>query len=133
MKSIRKHAAAAAAVVALGAGLAPLTSAVADEAPAGGPCAAQQVQLDRAQTTLAALTNRLATRTSVVREARADVRAADTARERRSARAALAVARSRKANVALARKAQVQRVAQAQVRLDACLADAPATPETPAA
>jgi hypothetical protein len=124
MTFIRKQTAAIAATIALGAGLAPLAGAAADEAPTTEPCAAQQQQVDRAKSTLAALTARLADKATDVREAQADLRAADTAREKRSAKADLAIAKTRKTRVALARKAQVQRVAKAQERLTDCLSAA---------
>lgn len=133
MKSIRKHAATVAAVVALGAGFAPLSSAVADEAPTAEPCAVQQTQVDRAEEMLARLQARLASRSADVREARVDLRTADTARERRSAKADLAVAKAKKVRSARVSKAQVQRVTKAQERLDLCLASIPETPADPTA
>ena len=63
-----------------------------------------------------------------VREAKGAVKAADTAKEKRSAKATLALAKEKKANVKKAKKAQVQRVAHAQARLDKCTAAHPAAP-----
>ncbi|WP_408895409.1 hypothetical protein ACJ5H2_10935 [Nocardioides sp. R1-1] len=126
--------AAAAAVLALGLTAAPLTSAVADEAPTtDGPCATQQAQLDKAEAKLESLTAKLAAKKEAIAEAKAEVKAADTAQEKRSATAALATAKEKKAKVKKAKKFQLQRVAHAQERLDKCLAANPAPAPAPAA
>ena len=118
--------AAAAAVLALGISAAPLTGAVADAPDA--PCAQQQAQLDKAEAKLASLTAKLAAKKEAIAEAKAEVKASGTAQEKRSAKAALATAKEKKAKVKKAKKFQLQRVAHAQERLDKCLAAQPAAP-----
>jgi len=121
--NLRRHAAVAVASLALGLSAAPVASAVAaDQPPAKAPCAQEHKQLDRAEAKLDALTAKFAAKQAKVREAKGAVKAADTAKERRSAKAALALAKEKKAHVQKAKKAQVQRVAKAQAHLDRCLA-----------
>ena len=126
--TFRTRTAAAVATLALGFSIAPLASAVADTPTTKGPCAQQQTQLDRATAKLDALTAKFAAKQAKVREARGAVKAADTAKEKRSAKATLALAKEKKAKVQKAKKAQVQRVEHAQKRLDACTAAHPAAP-----
>lgn len=119
--------AAAAAVLALGFTVAPLTGAVAAP-PTDAPCAKQQAQLDKAQAKLESLTAKLAAKKEAVAEAKAEVKASDTAKEKRNAKAELATAKEKKEHVQKAKKFQVQRVKHAQERLDKCTAAHPATP-----
>ncbi|GAA3652172.1 hypothetical protein GCM10022237_10030 [Nocardioides ginsengisoli] len=126
--TFRTRTAAAVATLALGFSIAPLASAVADAPTTPGPCAQQQTQLDRATAKLDALTAKFAAKQAKVREARGAVKAADTAKEKRSAKANLALAKEKKTKVQKAKKAQVKRVEQAQKRLDACNAAHPAAP-----
>jgi len=115
--------AAAAAVLALGVTIAPVAGAVA--AP-DAPCAQKQTQLDRAQAKLESLTAKLAAKKEAIAEAKAEVKAADTAQEKRSAKADLATAKEKKAKVKKDKKFQVKRVERAQEHLDRCLAKQPA-------
>ncbi|UUW88188.1 hypothetical protein [Pimelobacter simplex] len=124
--NLRKHAAVTVAALALGLSAAPVATAVAADTPAKAPCATQQTQLDRAEAKLDALTARFAAKQAKVREAKGAVKAADTAKEKRSAKATLALAKEKKATVKKAKKAQAQRVLHAQARLDKCLAAHPA-------
>ncbi|MDQ6526768.1 hypothetical protein RB608_24310 [Nocardioides sp. LHD-245] len=124
--------AAAAAVLALGITVAPLAGAVAAP-PTDTPCAKEQGQLDKAQAKLESLTAKLATKKEAIAEAKAEAKASETAQEKRSARAAVASAKEKKAQVKKAKKFQVQRVAHAQERLDKCLAKTPAPAPAPAA
>ncbi|WGX99384.1 hypothetical protein [Nocardioides sp. L-11A] len=117
--------AAAAAVLALGLTVAPLAGATAAP-PTDTPCAKEQGQLDKAQAKLESLTAKLATKKEAIAEAKAEVKASETAQEKRSARAAVATAKEKKTKVKKAKKFQVQRVAHAQERLDKCLAKNPA-------
>ncbi|XBB69095.1 hypothetical protein ABFU82_07225 [Nocardioides sp. WV_118_6] len=121
--NLRKHAAVTVAALALGLSAAPVATAVAADTPAKAPCA---TQLDRAEAKLDALTARFAAKQAKVREAKGAVKAADTAKEKRSAKATLALAKEKKATVRKAKKAQTQRVLHAQARLDKCLAAHPA-------
>ncbi len=124
--------AAAAAVLALGFTVAPLTSAVAAP-PTDAPCAKEQAQLDKAQAKLESLTAKLAAKKEAIAEAKAEVKAADTAKENRNAKAALATAKEKKQHVQKAKKFQVQRVEHAQKRLDTCTAAHPAPAPAPTA
>ncbi|TNM39605.1 hypothetical protein FHP29_12055 [Nocardioides albidus] len=119
--------AAAAAVLTLGLSVAPLTSAAADTPATDAPCATQQAQLDKAQAKLESLTAKLAAKKEAVAEAKAEVKASDTAKEKRSAKAALATAKEKKERVQKAKKFQLKRVEHAQERLDKCMAAQPAS------
>ncbi|WP_436699775.1 hypothetical protein [Nocardioides sp. BYT-33-1] len=123
--------AAAAAVLALGVSIAPLTGAVANP-PADTPCAKQQAQLDKAEAKLESLTAKLAAKKEAIAEAKAEVKASETAKEKRNAKAELATAKEKKQHVQKAKKFQVQRVEHAQERLDKCLAKNPAPAPAPA-
>lgn len=123
--------AAAAAVLALGLTVAPLTSAVAAP-PADAPCARQQAQLDKATAKLESLTAMLAAKKEAIAEAKAEVKASDTAQEKRNAQAALATAKEKKQHAQKAKKFQLKRIEHAQARLDKCLAAQPVTPAPPA-
>ncbi|MCR1782962.1 hypothetical protein KVF89_10490 [Nocardioides carbamazepini] len=125
--------AAAAAVLTLGISIAPLAGAVAAPPTDDVPCAKEQGQLDKAQAKLESLTAKLAAKKEAIAEAKAEVKASTTAQEKRSARAAVATAKEKKATVKKAKKFQVQRVEHAQERLDKCLAKNPAPAPAPAA
>ncbi|MCA1981794.1 hypothetical protein [Nocardioides nematodiphilus] len=120
--------AATAALTAAGIG----TAAAATHAPHGhghgvtasGPCAIQQAQVDKAQAKLDALTAKFAAAKKTVKEDKRDLtHGSATGQEKK----ALAAAKEKKAHIAKAKKAQVQRLAHATARLQKCLAGVSAT------
>ncbi|HWI42491.1 MAG TPA: hypothetical protein VNS81_02650 [Nocardioides sp.] len=133
MTNIRITAAAFVSTLALGAFAAPAAMADDATAPTTDPCATQQAQLDKAEAKLEALQAKFAAAAAKVKAERTDVAEADTAAEKRSEKADLAQAKEKKAHVKKAKKAQVQRVAHAQARLDKCLAANPAPAPAPTA
>ena len=124
--------AATAALTAAGIG----TAAAATHAPkshgnphATGPCAIQQAQVDKAQAKLDALTAKFAAAKKTVKQDKRDLtHGSATGQEKK----ALAAAKEKKAHIAKAKKAQVQRLAHATTRLQKCLAgvSASSTPTT---
>lgn len=130
MHRIRTAAVAVVSTIALSGSALAVTAAYADEeVPPAEPCATQQAQVDKATAKLAWITEKFASKQEKVAQAKKAVKAADTAKERRSAKADLALAKEQKEKVAKAKKAQVQRVAKATARLEACLADQEPTEE----
>ncbi|SDC16052.1 hypothetical protein [Nocardioides lianchengensis] len=89
------------------------------------PCAQQQKQVDKATAALARVTAVFERQQDKVAKARHEVRAADTARERRAARAELREAKEDRGDARAAKKAQQQRLAKAEARLDRCEAQQP--------
>jgi Skp family chaperone for outer membrane proteins len=102
------------------------SAAVATPTTAKEPCARQQAQVDRATDALARVTAVFERQKEKVADARDDVTTADDAADRTDAKRALAKAKAAKAETTKAKRAQVQRLAKAQDRLDACTAAQPA-------
>jgi chromosome segregation ATPase len=90
------------------------------------PCAQQQTQVDRAEDALARVTAVFERAKAKVARAKAHLENADNGTEKAQARRALARAKADLAAARKAKKAQVERLAKAQARLDECLAAQPA-------
>ncbi|HTW15512.1 MAG TPA: hypothetical protein VMF51_10310 [Nocardioides sp.] len=89
------------------------------------PCAQQQKQVDKATDALARVTAVFERQKDKVAKARGEVRAADTARERRQAKRQVAEAKADRADARTDKKAQQQRLAKAEARLEKCQAQQP--------
>lgn len=89
------------------------------------PCAQQQKQVDKATEALARVTAVFERQKDKVAKARGEVRAADTARERRQAKREVAEAKADRADARTNKKAQQQRLAKAEARLEKCQAEQP--------
>jgi hypothetical protein len=115
--------AAVTAVVALG--VAAPEAAHADK-PGSEPCANQQMQVDKAQAALAHVTAVFEHQQTKVERLQAQLAAATTPEEQAKIQAKLDKALAHKQHVKKDKKAQKQRLAKAQQRLDDCLAANPA-------
>jgi hypothetical protein len=122
MRTTRLAATVAGLVLSIGSiAVAPGSHAAPSEA-APAACAQEQKQLDRAEDALARVTTVFEHQQAKVKKAKQRVDAAHTAAERARARRALAEARKDRDEAARTKKAQQQRVARAQTRLDTCQA-----------
>lgn len=90
------------------------------------PCAQQQKQVDKAEVALERVTAVFQNQQTKVKEAKHEVKVADSARERANAKSDLAQAKEKRDHVAKAKTAQQHRLAKAQERLDTCEAGQPA-------
>ena len=122
MHRIRTTTAALVSAVALTVAGAPVAAHAA--APEKDPCAKREVQVEKAEKALAHVTAVFARQKAHVKDARAALKHADNRSERAAARAELHAAKVKKERVAKAKKAQQQRLAKANERLEACQAGA---------
>jgi hypothetical protein len=111
--------AAVTAVVALG--VAAPEAAHADK-PGSEPCATQQAQADKAEAALARVTAVFEHQQTKVERLQAQLAAATTDEEKAKIQAKLDKALAHKQHAKKAKKAQMQRVAKAEQRLEDCLA-----------
>ncbi len=96
--------------------------------PAGNEpaaCAKEQSHLDKAEAALARLTAVFEHQQEKVKKAKKHAAQADTAQERNRARKALREAKAARDDAKETKRAQQQRVAKAQERLEACQAEQP--------
>ena len=91
-------------------------------APDGEPCAKQAAQVAKAEDALARVTAVFEKQQTKVKRAKKAVDKADTNAEENAAEAALEKAVDKKDKAKKAKKAQQQRLAKAQQRLEDCLA-----------
>lgn len=132
MDNLRKGAAALVAAAALTAGGVTMASAATgSHSPSHAPCSIQQTHVDKAQAKLDWLTKKFAAQSAKVKADRKDV-AATKGSAKAQAKKALAADKVKKAKIAKAKKAQVQRLAHATAALQKCqAANTPApTPTT---
>jgi len=101
--------------------------ATADDAGSTAPCATQQAQVDRATAKLADLQTVFNHEKRDLKKAQHALAHAHTAKAKKHAKVVVAHERADVATAAKAKKAQVQRLAHAQKRLDTCLAGSSAT------
>jgi len=94
---------------------------------ASAPCVRQQSQVDRATAKMADLQVVFAHDKRDLKKAEHALAAADTAKEKKHAKVVVSHAKADVAEAGTAKKAQVQRLAHAQARLDACLGGATTT------
>ncbi|MBZ5741077.1 hypothetical protein [Nocardioides mangrovi] len=120
MKQIRTTTAALASAFVLGIVAAPVAAQA--TTPDSEPCAAQQTKVDKATDALARVSAVFERQHERVADARHDVKHADSRSDRAAARAELAQATAKLDRVAKDKKAQQQRLAKAEDRLDACQA-----------
>jgi hypothetical protein len=92
------------------------------------PCAKQEQKVEKATAALDRVTAVFERQKDKVADAADDVAEADSRSERRAAKADLAEAKAARAESKGVKKAQLQRLAKAQERLDACLAEEPTEP-----
>jgi septal ring factor EnvC (AmiA/AmiB activator) len=118
--------AAATAVVSLGVG--PIADAAHADKPGGEPCAKQEQHVAKAQEALAHVTAVFEHQKTKVERLQAALAAATTAEEKARLQARLDKALAKKQHDQKAKKAQVQRLAKAQARLDECEAAQTALP-----
>lgn len=117
----------------LGLGALATAPATAGHHDSAEPCAKQEQKVEKATAALERVTAVFERQQDKVADARDDVADADSGSERRAAKADLAAAKAARAEAKTTKKAQLQRLAKAQERLDTCLADEPTEPaETPA-
>ena len=114
---------AVAGLLTIGALGASTTAAVA--APKGEPCARQVAQVTKAEDALARVTAVFERQQTKVKKAKKAAQQADTPAEENAAEEALEDAVDGRDKVKKAKKAQLQRLAKAQQRLDKCLAAQP--------
>jgi peptidoglycan hydrolase CwlO-like protein len=95
---------------------------------ASAPCATQQAQLDRATAKLADLQAVFNHEKRDLKKAQHALANAHTAKAKKLAKAVVADDRADVADAAAAKKAQAQRVAHAQARLDKCVASSTPSP-----
>ena len=110
--------------VGLATGIASMATA-GDSGTTPAPCATQQAQVDRATAKLADLQTVFNHEKRDLKKAQHALAQADTAKEKRHAKVKVAHAKADVADAATNKKAQVQRLAHAQARLDTCLAGVP--------
>ncbi len=106
----------------------PALAAQPDASSKPEPCAQQQKQADKAEAALERLTARLEAKQAEVAKEKKAKKNADTAAEHRSAKADLAQAKDDRTEAKKDKKAQQQRVAKANERLEKCQAEQAATP-----
>ena len=92
-------------------------------APDKEPCAKEQKQANRAQEALERVTAVFAKQKEKVKDAKAEVKQSDNANERAEARRDLKQAKAKKDKVKDNKRAQQQRVAKTQERLENCQAE----------
>jgi peptidoglycan hydrolase CwlO-like protein len=110
------------------------STATAHDAGTGStPCATQQAQLDRATAKLADLQTVFSHQKRDLAKAQHALANAHTAKAKKHAKAVVAGDEADVATAAAAKKAQAQRVAHAQARLDACVASSSTPTPTPGA
>jgi septal ring factor EnvC (AmiA/AmiB activator) len=113
--------AAAAATVILGFGVAP--AAHADDTPApsdNAPCAKQQAKVDKAEDALARVQAVFAKQKDHLADAQAELAAAETDKDKAKAQKKVDFWTAKLADTKKEKKAQKQRLAKAQQRLDDC-------------
>lgn len=99
-------------------------------APDQEPCAKEQKHADRAQDALERVTAVFAKQQTKVKEAKSEAKHADNRNERAAARQDLKDAKVKKDKVKESKKAQQQRVAKTQERLETCQAEQVEEPTT---
>src|SRR4051812_48715248 len=103
-------------------GLSPVAHAAQETKPGGEPCAKQEQQVAKAQEALAHVTTVFDHQETKVEKLQAALAAATDPAEQARIQAKLDKALAQKQHDKKAKKAQQQRLAKAQARLDACVA-----------
>lgn len=103
--------------------IAVVTPAVATAPAKPAACTQQQKQVDRAESALARVTAVFERQQAKVKKAKHRATAADTAHQRNAARKALRKAKHDKTEAAKTKRAQQQRLAKAEDRLETCQAE----------
>lgn len=126
-RTITRTIAATAASIVLSAGLAGVAHAD-DAVEPAAPCAEQTAQVAKAEDALARVTAVFERSHVAVADAQAAVAAAKTPKEKAQAKNLLRKAQAAEAVAAKTKKAQQQRLAKAEARLQTCLASVPVEP-----